>query len=194
MIVYQAYNPTIGRFAAENGVLGGDFRFSRMSWVKPTFLWMMYRSAWGTKENQEVTLALRIRRTFFDSLLAAAVPSTWDRERYATEQQWSHDIGQSAVRVQWDPDHLPSGEKLERRALQLGLRGEALESFGRNELVEVFDLSEFVAEQRARLAYGGVSAIETPRKGVAASRPFCRVAVAARPCAMNGAEAAYSLL
>jgi len=56
-----------------------------MSWVKPNFLWMMYRSGWGIKDNQEVTLALRISRAFFDSLLADAVPSFWDRDRFGTE-------------------------------------------------------------------------------------------------------------
>ncbi len=61
VVVYQAYRPASGRFAATHGVFGGDFSFTRMSWVKPNFLWMMYRSGWGTKENQEVTLGLRIR-------------------------------------------------------------------------------------------------------------------------------------
>src|SRR4051794_4278997 len=70
IIVYQAYSPAIGRFAVEHQRFGGDFSFTRMSWIKPNFLWMMYRSGWGTKENQEVTLGLRIRRTFFDELLA----------------------------------------------------------------------------------------------------------------------------
>lgn len=166
VVVYQAYCPAIGRFATEHGAFGGDFSYVRMSWVKPNFLWMMYRSGWGTKENQEVTLALRIRRAFFDSLLAAAVPSSWDREQFATEEEWSRAVGRSSVRLQWDPDHHPSGAKLERRAIQLGLRGEVLEAFGRRELVEVIDLSAFVAEQRSRLSSGGVSAIVTPRERV----------------------------
>ena len=39
IIVYQAYRPSIGRFAIEHGFLGGpDFSFSRMSWIKPNFL------------------------------------------------------------------------------------------------------------------------------------------------------------
>jgi Domain of unknown function (DUF4291) len=75
-------------------------------------------------------------------------------------------VGRSAVRLQWDPDHHPSGAKLERRAIQLGLRGEALEAFGRRELVEVIDLSGFVAEQQERLSSGGVSALVTPRERV----------------------------
>ena len=101
-----------------------------MSWIKPNFLWMMYRSGWGTKEGQEITLALRLRRAFFDSLLGQAVPSTWDRERFASEAEWKRAVADSSVRLQWDPDHDPSGAKVERRALQLGLRGEVLEAFG----------------------------------------------------------------
>jgi hypothetical protein len=166
VIVYQAYSPSIGRYAVEHGTFGGDFSYSRMSWIKPNFLWMMYRSGWGTKEGQEVTLALRLRRTFFDSLLAQAVPSSWDRQQFATEEEWSTALGRSSVRLQWDPDHHPSGAKLERRAIQLGLRGEALEAFGQRELVEVLDVSEFVAEQRQRLSSGGVSALVTPRERV----------------------------
>ncbi|WP_428740137.1 DUF4291 family protein, partial [Sulfurimonas sp.] len=42
--VYQAYNKSIGHYAAEHGVFGGEFSFSRMTWIKPNFLWMMYRS------------------------------------------------------------------------------------------------------------------------------------------------------
>jgi hypothetical protein len=166
VIVYQAYRAAIGTFAAEHGMLGGEFSYSRMSWVKPNFMWMMYRSGWGTKENQEVTLALRIRRPFFDSLLAMAVPSSWDRDQFTIEEDWSREVGRSSVRLQWDPDHHPSGAKLERRAIQLGLRGEVLEAFGRRELVEVTDVSAFVAEQRTRLWSSGVSTLDTPRERV----------------------------
>jgi hypothetical protein len=166
VIVYQAYCPAIGRFAVEHGTFGGEFSYSRMSWVKPNFLWLMYRSGWGSKENQDVTLALRLRRTFFDGLLAEAVPSSWDRDQFPFEQVWEQAVRRSYVRLQWDPDHHPSGAKLERRAIQLGLRGEVLEAFGRRELVQVIDLSEFVAEQRSRLSSGGVSAILTPRERV----------------------------
>jgi hypothetical protein len=166
IVVYQAYRPAIGRYAAEHGAFGGDFSYSRMSWVKPNFLWMMYRSGWGSKEGQEITLALRLRRAIFDSLLAQAVPSSWDRDQFATKEEWSRAVDRSSVRLQWDPDHHPSGAKLERRAIQLGLRGEVLEAFGRRELVEVIDISEFVAEQRERLSSAGVSALVTPRERV----------------------------
>jgi hypothetical protein len=167
IIAYQAYRPAIARFVLDNGVFGGpDFSFRRMSWIKPNFLWMMYRSGWGTKEGQEVTLALRLRRTFFDDLLAQAVPSAWDRNQFAVEADWSLAVGQSSVRVQWDPDHDPLGAKLERRAIQLGLRGAALDSFGRRELLAVIDMSPFVAEQRQCLLANGVEELITPRERV----------------------------
>src|SRR5580698_3888441 len=89
VVVYQAYNPAIGHFAARNGYFGGGFGIGRMSWIKPNFLWMMYRSGWGTKENQEATLALRLHRSFFDSLLGQAVTSSWDRDQFATEEEWA---------------------------------------------------------------------------------------------------------
>ncbi len=166
IIVYQAYRPAIGREAVKLQRFGGEFSYARMSWIKPNFLWMMYRSGWGVKEQQEVTLGLRLRRTFFDSLLAAAVPSSWDRERFVTEQDWSQAVAQSSVRLQWDPDHHPSGAKLERRAIQLGLRDETLAAFGQRELVEVIDVSAFVSEQRANLSSPGLAALVTPRERV----------------------------
>lgn len=137
-----------------------------MTWIKPNFLWMMYRSGWGSKEGQELTLALLLRREFFDALFAQAVPSSWDRDQFATKEEWSHAVSSSSVRLQWDPDHHPSGPKLERRAIQLSLRGAALEAFGRRELIEVLDVSEFVAEQRERLSSRGVSVLVTPRERV----------------------------
>jgi hypothetical protein len=166
VIVYQAYCPAIGRFAVEHGEFGGAFSYARMSWVKPNFLWMMYRSGWGIKEGQEVTLALRLRRSFFESLLVEAVPSSWDKDMFPTKQEWSHAVARSSVRLQWDPDHHPSGLAADRRAIQLGLRGETLAVFGKRELLEVIDLSSFVAEQRSRLSNEGVSALVTPRERV----------------------------
>lgn len=166
IVVYQAYNPAIGRYAVENQRFGGPFSFSRMSWIKPNFLWMMFRSGWGTKENQEVTLGLRVRRGFFESLLAAAVPSSWDRDLFAAEADWARAVSGSAVRLQWDPDHHPNGAKQERRAIQLGLRGDVLEALATRELLEVIDLTAFVAEQREALKAGGVANLRTPSEWV----------------------------
>ncbi|MBD2156055.1 DUF4291 domain-containing protein [Leptolyngbya sp. FACHB-16] len=147
VVVYQAYRPEIARFAVQHGYFGGEFSFSRMSWIKPNFLWMMYRSGWGTKAGQEVTLAIRIKRSAFDTILASAVHSSFVPEVYSSEVEWRQAVAQSSVRLQWDPDHHPSGAKLERRAIQLGLRGDVLAQYARNWIVDIEDISDFVQHQ-----------------------------------------------
>jgi len=170
IVVYQAYRPSIGRWAVEHGQLGGpEFGYGRMSWVKPNFLWMMCRSGWGTKPDQQVTLGLRVRRRFFDQLLDSAVESTFSRERHATREDWKEAVARSAVRLQWDPDHDPRGAPQERRAIQLGLRGDVLAQFGQREILEVIDLSPLVAAQRVHVQGGQLDRLETPVERVYAS-------------------------
>jgi hypothetical protein len=162
IVVYQAYRPAIGRYAAEHGQFGGEFSLDRMSWIKPNFMWMMYRSGWGTREGQEVVLAVRLRRSAFDELLAAAVHSSYVPEVYGDRATWKRAVARSDVRLQWDPDHDPAGNKVERRAIQLGLRGRAIARYAREWLLGIDDISGFVAEQhRARTAE-----LVTPREDV----------------------------
>ena len=98
---------------------GGDhFSFSRMSWIKPNFMWMMYRSRWGTKPYQDRVLAVRITRAGFDHILSLAYTRETKKEAGTKEP--------TLVRLQWDPDHDPRGDKLRRRAIQLGLRREVI--------------------------------------------------------------------
>ena len=72
-------------------------------------------------KGQEVVLAIRLQREGFDEILSHAVPSTYWRHRYETEADWKQRLAASNVRLQWDPDHHPSGAKLERRAIQLSI-------------------------------------------------------------------------
>jgi hypothetical protein len=162
IVVYQAYAAAIGEFAIEHGCFGGEFKYSRMSWIKPNFLWMMYRSNWGQSEGQEVVLGIRLRRSFFDSLLDQAVPSAFNLTSFTSQHDWACAVEKSDVRLQWDPDHLPTGEKCERRAIQLGLRGAALESYGKREIIEVIDMSEFVAQQRPKATNWTNGELQTP--------------------------------
>ncbi|MGB3266378.1 MAG: DUF4291 domain-containing protein [Microcoleus sp.] len=147
VVVYQAYCPAIGLFAAEHGYFGGEFSLHRMSWIKPNFLWMMYRSGWGTKPGQEVILAVRLKRSAFDEILASAVGSKFVPAVYGSEREWQQAVKSSDVRLQWDPDRHPSGAKLERRAIQLGLRGSVLANYSRDWIVNIEDISEFVQQQ-----------------------------------------------
>ena len=51
---------------------GDEFSFSRMSWIKTNFLWMMYRCGWASKKDQERVLAVTVSRAGFDEILANA--------------------------------------------------------------------------------------------------------------------------
>ena len=166
VVVHQAYRPAIGHFAAKNQQFGGEFSFNRMSWIKPNFLWMMYRSGWGTKEGQEVTLAVRLRRAGFDRILQLAVHSSYVPVVHGSSDQWKARFAESAVRLQWDPDHDPGGEKQERRAIQLGLAGDVLRQYGKDWIISIEDISEFVAEQRAHAELNGFANLVTPREEV----------------------------
>jgi Domain of unknown function (DUF4291) len=162
IVVYQAYRPSIGEYAVKHCVFGGGFSYARMSWIKPNFLWMMYRSGWGTKEGQEVTLGLRLRREFFDSILVQAVASSLNQSDQTSLEAWKAALASSNVRLQWDPDHHLFGGAVARRAIQLGLRGPVLEDFGQRELLEVIDMTAFVCEQRALLSRIEVGELRTP--------------------------------
>jgi hypothetical protein len=175
IIVYQAYRSKIGQFAVENGYFGGDFKYARMSWIKTNFLWMMYRCQWGQAEGQEAVLAIRLHRRFFDSLLMQAVPSSFEAQAFLSRENWTTAVARSDVRLQWDPDHLPTGEKCERRAIQLGLRGASLEAYGKREIAQIIDMSAFVAEQRANVRDWKTGKLITPSERVyIPSDPNCQ--------------------
>ncbi len=148
VVVYQSYNPRIGHFAAQHGFFGGDFRLGRMTWIKPNFLWMMFRSGWGTKPDQEVTLAIKMKRAAFDHVLSCAVASSYRASSFADPADWKAAMQSSSVRLQWDPDHSPNGAKESRRAVQLGIRREMAVKYSKEWLLDIEDISDFVQAQR----------------------------------------------
>ena len=96
---------------------------------------------------------------------------------YADEADWKQAVQASSVRVQWDPDHDPAGRPLERRAIQLGLRGDALRRYAREWLLGIEDISAFVREQRQHALAEDYARLATPRERV---YPVGDAAVAAR--------------
>ena len=167
IIVYQSYRPAIGNFAAQNQFFGGPFSLERMTWIKPNFLWMMYRNGWGTKEGQEVVLAIHLKREAFQTYLENAVHSSFKPELYDTYEAWQQKVKSSNVRLQWDPDHDPYGAKLERRAIQIGIRNQFIRSYAKDDILEIEDISAFVAEQ-----YEFVKAKQLDKLQIPAERPF----------------------
>jgi hypothetical protein len=167
VVVYQAYNPAIARFAVENQYLGGpSFSYSRMSWIKPNFLWMMYRCGWATKENQERVLALWLDKTAFEEILNQAAVSTFTAGHYESEEAWKQELATKNVRLQWDPDHSPYGGKLTRRAMQLGLKNDTLEQFGKHQVKRIEDLTDFVHQQKVHVDNRQLELLHVPLERV----------------------------
>lgn len=151
VVVYQAFNAVTAAYAVEHQRLGGPrYSLERMSWIKPNFMWMMYRCRWLEADDEQArVLAIRIGRPFFDELVSGAVASSFRASGMETEAEWKRALKRSEIRLQWDPDHGPHGDKLTRRAIQLGLRGETLRRFVFEETRSIEDISDFVREQRA---------------------------------------------
>ena len=162
IIVYQSYRPAIGNFAVNNQFFGGPFKYTRMTWIKPNFLWMMYRNGWGTKAGQEVVLAIHLKREAFDRYLSQAVYSSFQNELYDSYDDWQKAVQSSSIRLQWDPDHNPYGGKIERRAIQIGIRNQEIVNYAKEDILEIEDISEFVAEQYQHVLSKELDKLWTP--------------------------------
>jgi len=167
IVIYQAYKRSIAEFAVVNQTLGGpDFSYNRMSWIKPNFLWMMFRCGWAEKENQEAVLAITISKAFFIEILHNSVISFFNSDHYDNHDTWKNELNLKLVRLQWDPDHDPFGNKLSRRAIQLGLKGELLKKFGTDQIKSIKDITPFVRQQKKLLDSGQLDSLVIPYETV----------------------------
>jgi len=135
--VYQAYNVDIARAACKaqsfSGPLEqGKWSATRMTWIKPSAVWMAYRCGWSVMKdkNQAAVLALDLSKPRFLEMLKSAMLSH-GAEVGATRE--------SPVVVQWDPERLMCTECAENpkeaytssiqqmRSIQIGLRGKGSE-------------------------------------------------------------------
>ncbi|WP_339223354.1 DUF4291 domain-containing protein [Paenibacillus sp. FSL H8-0332] len=155
--VYQAYNHKIADEVLRLGQFGPSFRIDRMTWIKPSFLWMMYRAGWATKTDQERILAIDITREGFNHILSQVVLSSYDPDLYVSQEEWHMKLQDSQVRCQWDPDRDIHGNKLPGRAIQLGLRGEMVHNYIHKWIVEIHDITEYVADTREAIQSGTFS-------------------------------------
>ncbi|MEU5687012.1 DUF4291 domain-containing protein [Streptomyces venezuelae] len=147
--VYQAYAPALGLPAARTGRFPAAWKRDRMTWIKPSFLWMMYRCGWATKEDQQTVLAVEITREGFDWALRNACLSHYVRGLHADQAAWKRELRRSPARVQWDPERDLHLNALPCRSLQLGLSGEASRSFADEWTVSITDVTD-----RAREIHG----------------------------------------
>lgn len=121
ILLYQAFNSEIADYAVREQKFEGapGYNEKRMTWTKPNFLWMMFRSGWAKKSNQERILGIWLKLDAFHELLQLT------RRTNSQNTSTKHEkIGsQGSVVLQWDPDHTPMGDHMKKRAIQIGIKG-----------------------------------------------------------------------
>jgi hypothetical protein len=145
--IYQAYNDEIADAALARGTfVSPPFSMTRMTWIKPSFLWMMYRAGWGHKDpGQRRILAIDISREGFDWALAHGCPSHPGSSMSA--EDWAKLKAASPVRIQWDPERDLHLQPLQYRAIQIGVGGRAVSLYVEQwiqKITEITDLAHTI--------------------------------------------------
>jgi Domain of unknown function (DUF4291) len=140
--VYQAYRAEIALPALAAGKFVPPFSMGRMTWIKPSFNWMMYRCGHATKAGQEMVLGIDITREGFEGALEQAVLSNYTSSIHSSHEEWSRKLAEAPVRVQWDPErdwrlNIMDGV----RAIQIGLAGEAVQQYVNEWVVGLEDVT-----------------------------------------------------
>ncbi|MFJ3724219.1 DUF4291 domain-containing protein [Streptomyces sp. NPDC090045] len=168
LTVYQAYAPHLGAPAARDGRFPPAWKRERMTWIKPSFLWMMYRCGWATKAGQETVLAIEITREGFDRALREACLSHYKPGVHADRAAWQASLREAPTRVQWDPERDLHLNPLPYRSLQLGLSGPASRAYADEWTVAIRDVTPLARQIHGLLRSGEAEAarallpVETP--------------------------------
>jgi len=140
--VYQAYRVEIAMPALAAGSFVPPFSMGRMTWIKPSFNWMMYRCGYATKVGQEVVLGIDITREGFEWALEHAVLSSFNPSIHSSHDAWQNSLSEAPVRIQWDPERdWRLGVVEGVRAIQIGLTGEAVQRYVDNWIVRLEDVT-----------------------------------------------------
>jgi len=152
IIVYQAFKDSIADYAVENQRFGGsDYDFNRMTWLKPSFLWMMYYSGWAKKENQENVLAIKMSRKGFDEILSSSVMSTYHQNVYSSSKDWEEQYLRSEVQLQWEHYYDLLGRKTDRYAAKIGIKGTMQQRYNEEWILEITNITSYIKEQQQLL-------------------------------------------
>jgi hypothetical protein len=159
--VYQAYSDAIADSALVNGTfVSPPFKIERMTWIKPSFLWMMYRAGWGFKDaGQNRILAIDITREGFEWALAHSCLS--HAEPSMSKEEWRRMKDMSPVRIQWDPERDVHLQPLQHRAIQIGLGGQAVDLYVNEWIQRVTDVTPLAHRIHALVEAGQVDEVRS---------------------------------
>ncbi|EHK17420.1 uncharacterized protein TRIVIDRAFT_57305 [Trichoderma virens Gv29-8] len=152
IIVYQAYNASIADAAVKAQKLNAspDFNPDRMTWIKPSWCWMMYRSGYSYKDDgQSRILALKMKKDDFLGLLAQGVLSNHPALHAHVDKESTNKTAHEKpadVRIQWDPERNAKLEALHYRSIQIGIPRVLSTKWADEWIVSIEDVTERARE------------------------------------------------
>ena len=144
IVMYQAYSDAIAEPAIEHQKFQPPFSFNRMTWIKPSFLWLMHRSNWGQKNNQNRILAVHISRYGWEKALSLGVLTSPEVHIHGSAVNWEKLFNSAHVHVQWDTERSKKGAALNHFSIQVGLSRHIIREFVDEWVVEIEDLTSLV--------------------------------------------------
>lgn len=150
--VYQAYKTSIADAAVDKQKLTAspDFRPGRMTWVKPSWAWMMYRSGYSHKDpGQARILALKMKHEHFFGLLDRGVLTTHGPAAVDDVQKQDKPGAREKsadVKIQWDPERSAKLEILPYRSIQIGIPGALSAAWANEWIVSIEDVTDKARE------------------------------------------------
>ena len=154
IVMYQAYSPQIADAAVKHQRFVSPFSFQRMTWIKPSFLWLMHRSNWGQKKNQQRTLAVHISRSGWDRALSLGVLTHPEPAVYPDPNAWEEDFTNAAVHIQWDTERTLRGAAMNCFSIQVGISRELIREFVDQWIAKIEDISATVTKIHGMLKSG----------------------------------------
>jgi Domain of unknown function (DUF4291) len=144
--VYQAYSAEIAIPAVQQQNLSASPKFSptRMTWIKPSWCWVMYRAGYSYKDaRQSHILALKMKHEHFRELLMHATVVNHEPPHLLTKEE-----KEKKVRVQWDPERDPRLSMLPYRSIQIGIPGDMGRKWTEEWIWEIEDVTDMAREMK----------------------------------------------
>ncbi len=146
IVIYQAYSRAIALPALEQQKFVSPFSFNRMIWIKPSFFWLMHRSNWGRKSNQQKILAVRITRSGWEKALSLGILTYPEPSIYPNPREWEKQFKNASVHIQWDTERSLRGAALNCYSIQVGISRHLIQEFVNDWIVSIEDLSPTVTK------------------------------------------------
>lgn len=154
IVIYQAYSDSIADVALQLQRFASPFSFHRMTWIKPSFLWLMHRSNWGQKANQQRTLAVHISRSGWEKALSLGTLTHPEPSVFPNSSVWEAEFANSPVHIQWDTERSLRGAGLNHFSIQVGIGRQMIQEYVDQWIVKIEDLTSTVSKIRDLLKSG----------------------------------------